>query len=335
MFLWIAAKKISLWSFYTLATLGVTGTSYQYVSTTLDERAYPAPGKMVDIGGYCLHIQETGTEHSGPTVILDAGAGCYSLDWALVQPEIAQFARVVSYDRAGNGWSDESSLPRTSKNMVAELHALLQKAGIPGPYIFVGHSFGGLNAQIYAHVYPDEIAGIILVDSGHEDQEQRMPKPPVDFGSSTVQYMALTVAYTGVMRLALKFTQQTNHLPAHLEKIRRAHTCTPKFVRTTFHMMQLFDESSKQLKETGGKLGNIPLIVISAGKRNTIEASGGFYTQEQLDEGFATWQELQKDLVSRSSNSKHIIAERSGHMIPDEQPEIIVDAVKEMVKSIE
>lgn len=331
MFLWIVAKKIGLWSFYTLATVGASGSAYQYISTKLDEKAYPAPGRMIDIGGYRLHIQETGTEHSGPTVILDAGAGNYSLDWALVQPKIAEFARVVSYDRAGDGWSDESPLTRTSKNMMIELHTLLKKAGIPGPYIFVGHSFGGLNAQIYAHQYPEEIAGIILVDSSHEDQAERLPKPPVNFESPLLRYGVLSAAYLGIIRLVHKFTQQANHLPADLEKIRNTHICTPKFFRTAIHMMRLFNESNKQLKEYGVDLGDTPLIVISAGKGNTIQATGGLYTQEQLDAMFNIMQELQRDLASRSSKSKQMIAERSGHMIPDEQPEIIVRAVKEML----
>src|SRR5262249_14629679 len=125
------------------------------------------PGKLIDLGGYCLHLYSSGK--GGPAVVLIPGAGDFSFDWSLVQPSVARFARVCSFDRGGFAWSDSGPTPRSMKQEAFELHLLLQKAGIKGPCVLVGHSLGGLVARIYAEQYPDEVAGIVFVDSTHED----------------------------------------------------------------------------------------------------------------------------------------------------------------------
>ena len=144
---WKWTKIIGLGFLGTAAILALSGMAYQTICTKLDKRRYPPIGKMVDIGGYSLHINYQGNK--GPTVVLDSGQGCNSLDWALVQPSLAEFTRVCSYDRAGYGWSDESPKERSAGNMVDELHSLLHKADIPAPYILVGHSLGGVNVRLY------------------------------------------------------------------------------------------------------------------------------------------------------------------------------------------
>lgn len=122
----------------------------------------------IDIGGYNLFVNCIGS--GKPTVVFESGLGGTSKDWKLVQPEVAKNARTFSYDRAGVGESDKSKIQRTSINQMEELHALLEKAKVKGPYIFVAHSYGGFIARIYASFYPEEVTGIIFVDCAHEDE---------------------------------------------------------------------------------------------------------------------------------------------------------------------
>jgi pimeloyl-ACP methyl ester carboxylesterase len=135
--------------------------------------APPPIGQLVDAGGYRLHVACQG--EGGPTVVMEAATGETGLLWSLVQPGVAQTTRTCVYDRAGLGWSDPSPRPRTAAVMVEELRSLLASAEVPGPYVVVGHSFGGLLVRLYAARYPQEVAGLLLVDSAHEDQYRRAP----------------------------------------------------------------------------------------------------------------------------------------------------------------
>src|ERR671916_433773 len=132
----------------------LAGVVFQFVMTRIDVRRYPAPGELVDVGGYSLHLYYTG-EPRAPTVVMDSGLGGTVLDWQLVQPEVAKFARVCTYDRAGMGWSETGTQPRASRQIIKELHTLLGNAGVEGPFVLVGHSFGGTNMQVHASQYPD------------------------------------------------------------------------------------------------------------------------------------------------------------------------------------
>jgi pimeloyl-ACP methyl ester carboxylesterase len=184
-----------------LLALAIIGAVYQGVATEIDQRAYPAPGEMVDIGGHRLHINCVG--QGSPTVILESGLGTMSADWANVQPEVAETTRVCAYDRAGTGWSEPGPEARDPRQIAGELHTLLGNAGIDGPYVLVGHSFGGLYVRMYAARFPKEVKGMVLVDASHPDMWTRLPpevvatlKPP------TWQMSAMTfLTWLGVFRL--------------------------------------------------------------------------------------------------------------------------------------
>lgn len=310
--------------------------SYDKISGTFETTAYPAPGALVDLGGYRLHMQDMGT---GPvTIVLDAGMACCSLDWSLVQPEIAKFTRVVSYDRAGYGWSDESPLPRTSRNIVGELHHLLQAAKIPPPYILVGHSFGGANVRLYANSYPEEVAGIILVDSAHEEHFQKMPvwprrlierfliQPPV-------VTLGATFGFVRIFNYFMDVRKTIKSLPEEIQDMYLAHMSTTKYVKTVAQEFSYFSASLQQIQEAPKIIGDKPLVVISAGQHIISEDRG--YDREFLDEITQIWRKFQIDLVGKSSKGKQIIAEKSGHMISHQQPDLIVEIVHEMLGEIE
>jgi len=306
-----------------IATLAGSGAMYQYVATKLDEKAYPPIGKMVDIGGYKLHMIDRGV--GGPTVVIDAGGGDNSLDWSLVQPEIAKFTRVVVYDRAGYAWSNASSLERTSENIAKELHTMLHNANIPAPYILVGHSFGGINVRFFANMYPDEVAGVVLVDSSHEDQGKNAP-------ASAEQEMN-RYYYEKLMRTALGIFRLSQYTPSGQIKFKKSIALSKfspeiqeiyfaqKF--TTKRALALLQESScktqsfKQLKNMKNMLGDKPLIVITLASRKDKEDIA-----------------LHADLVTKSSRGKLVFADNSGHNVNYDQPEIIVEAVREMVEEL-
>jgi pimeloyl-ACP methyl ester carboxylesterase len=320
---------------FALCAIPATGALYQYVSTQYENYQYPPVGKMIDVGGYKLHINDMGT--SGPTVILDAGIGCNSLDWALVQPEIAKFTRVCSIDRAGSAWSESSSRPRTSEVIVEEMHSLLKNGNIPSPYILVGHSFGGLNCQLYANKYPDEVAGIVLVDSAHEDQVQRLPQDSNNAQEALLKQktLLLILSRLGVVRLLHKLPQAKKQVEVFPENIRTLYfsqKLQTKHLKTVLEETDNLRESLNQLKQAENKLKNKPLIVISAGKAPTPQEVG--LSKEVTEKFTAAWDELQKDLASKSTKSRHIIAQNSNHMIPQHQPKVIIDAVRDMMHEI-
>ncbi len=165
----------------TLALIGglaAAGASYEAIAAGGDAQAYPPPGRLVDVGGYRLHILCVGT--GSPAVVLEAGLGAMSLAWDLVQKEMGRTTQVCAYDRAGMGWSESGPQPRTPGQLARELHTLLTNAGIPGPYVLVGHSVGGKNVRMFALRYPNEVAGMVLVDARSEYVDAPLPAPPAN-----------------------------------------------------------------------------------------------------------------------------------------------------------
>jgi pimeloyl-ACP methyl ester carboxylesterase len=292
-------------------------------------KKYPAPGQLVDVGGHKMHINCTG--QGSPTVILAAGTADFSTTWAYVQPEVAKITRVCAYDRAGLGWSEPSTLPRTAGTTVEELHSLLVNAKIPGPYVLVGHSLGGMHMRLYTHTYPAEVAGLVQVDSLHEDQFILDPGFEKANQANARQFRPLAwLNATGLMALAPQSIPNLG-LPAETYAQWQACLATSSYFETTIAELNGMDDSSAEVRDLNiTSFGSIPLTVLSAGHEETVASFSAAENQKYEE----VWQGLQPKLAALSSAGKQIIAEQSGHMVQFEQPSLVIDAIREMVVAL-
>jgi pimeloyl-ACP methyl ester carboxylesterase len=263
--------------------------------------AEPPPGGLVDIGGRSLHIRCVGREGAGPTAILQPGGGAYSSVWSRVQDLLAQRVRTCAYDPAGLGWSEPGPTPRTLQQEVFELHALLEKAKVPGPFVLVGHSLGGLAARLYADRYSAAVMGVVLVDALHEDS--------VQFNLRINQWARIRELSKGrvvpearLTRAMTPSTSEDDYLAEELQQVYLSRRSNPT------------------------PLGDRPLIVLHAGKRPPPGTSEEFWknlTQERDDQGM--------DLARLSRNSKFVRDPLSGHNIHVDNPTLVANAIEEVV----
>ena len=291
-------------------------------------KQYPAPGQLVDVGGYKMHIFCTG--QGSPTVIMDAGNNDFSVVWVSVQPEVARFTRVCTYDRAGFGWSEPGLQPRTSETMVKELHTLLVNAGVEKPYVLVGHSFGGMNMRLYFHHYPDEVAGMVLVDSAHEEQTIRVPALQKAVGLQDGQFHTLaSMSSFGLLALAPENIPNRGYPDKALAQY-RAILATTGYFKTASAETESLEESFAEVRAARiTSLGNLPLIVLSRGLPYPLSGMSEIENQQYEQ----AWQVMQSELAALSSNSKQVIARQSGHYIQLQQPQLVVDAIHEIVQA--
>ncbi|MBA3945071.1 MAG: alpha/beta hydrolase [Herpetosiphonaceae bacterium] len=260
----------------------------------------PTPGgfaKNIDVGGRTLHILCIGT--GTPTVILDTGAGDTSDVWAAVQYRVGKATQVCVYDRANLGLSDPAPKPRTSQDMVKDLHTLLVNAHLAGPYVLVGHSIAGWNVRLFANQYPKEVAGIVLVDASHPDQGPRMVAaiPPPSPGESP-----------------------------DLTQYRQGWTAPSPINSPDNPEGQDFETSAVQVRASHS-LGDIPLLVLTAGNHQQPP----FITAAVAAKLEQAWQAMQHEQAGLSSNSIQIIAKDSDHCIHCDHPQIVSAAIQQVV----
>lgn len=332
--------RFLIWTVGILAILLFAGYIYQRQITTADFEQYPAPGQLVDVGGYSLHIHCTG--QGSPTVIVDAGNGDFSLGWVGIQPEVAKFTRICTYDRAGYGWSDPSPKPRTAKVMADELHTLLSNAGIDPPYILVGHSLGGYTVRMYADLYPDEVTGMILVDAAHEDQWESFPPEfekldkQQDAYYSTMGFMARF----GILRILGNSSGGADLAPPQILKIPKDYQqlylvmmSHPAYFDTIIAERKVLLETADQVRATGS-LGDMPLLVLTAETTPDPAAMEAIGMSADFDAGRIQqiWYELQAELATLSANGEQIIVKDSTHAIHLDQPEAVIEAIREVVE---
>jgi pimeloyl-ACP methyl ester carboxylesterase len=307
----VRLKRAILWLVLGVLGLAALGSLYQIIGTALDRRASSPPGQMIDVGGYQMYLYCTGANQEGSaTVILDTGLGATSSTWARLQPEIAKATQVCSYDRAGMGWSDPGSKPRDAKQIAGELHTLLQNAGIPGPYVLVGWSYGGLYVQEFAGQYGEEVTGLVLMDSSSPDQWTSTPEAQAQFESvSTIYHLAPTLVRLGVMRV-MGLLQPDPELPEPFNQQFKASFAATKDWDAQSAEFLASLASAAQVKEARFR-DDIPLAVLTA----TVHGMSA--EQEQL------WQGWQTQMVSHSTNSIQYIVDGADHASFWHDPETV------------
>jgi pimeloyl-ACP methyl ester carboxylesterase len=302
--------------------VGVAGTGliFQVVATTNDQQEFPAPGELVDVSGYQLHINCSG--NGSPTIILDASGGNSSASWGLVQPKIAESTRVCAYDRAGAGWSDRGPIQRDMNQQVRELHGLLAGARVDGPYVLVGHSYGGRIARVYAKAYPREVVGIVLIDPGTLDDDSRFP--PQWHKELAAEERLITVARWlapfGVVRL-FRPRMEYYDLPPQQAAASDSFGVTTRYWQTIIDQYRAMPQTLAQEREVTS-LGSIPLIVVSA----TVPD----------DETRRVWTEINGELAELSTNGVHRVVQGATHEslvweIDDAQ--VTIDSIRRVLDS--
>lgn len=292
-----------------LLGLALVGYIYEPFAEAADAKAYPLPGQLVDVGGYRLHINCTGS--GNPTVVIVAGAGDWSTTWGVVQPEVAKTTRVCTYDRAGLGWSDAASVPGDVAQFSEELHTLLQNANVPGPYVMVGHSLGGFIVRIFAHDYASDVLGVVLIDSMN-------PKQVTQSQSNFIAWLySLEAGLTrfGVGRLIVKLPALASSIPPGEEAYWPLYI-RPGSLQASANEFRALPASAAEAAAVK-TFGDLPLIVLTA----KLNDNPG-------------WPEWQTELLQLSSNSQHLFAEKSGHVIQFDEPQVAVAAILQMVQQV-
>lgn len=274
------------------------------------------PGWLVDVGGYRLHIDCQGK--GSPTVIMDTGLGGSSLEWIPVQARLSKYTRVCWYDRAGYGWSDPGPSPRDSEQITNELRTLLQNADIPGPYVLVGHSFGGYIVQLFAKRFPTLTAGVVLVDSSHPEQVQRYLAPPIGINTAPSSNSTF-VSFKGPPRVPAS-------MPAKLASTALWLLSQSKARYAVAEEYMNFRRSAAEV-EDAGPMPPVPMMVVTRGLRQWKPDNNPKLGKLVED----LWRRLQDELASESPRSAHIIAIHSGHNIQLDQPQLVADAISMIV----
>ena len=306
-----------------IVLLVAVGASYEAIMAAGDDTRYPAPGQRVDVGGYRLHVHCVG--EGSPTVVLDAGLGGFSLDWSLVQPELAATTRVCAYDRAGYGWSDPSPHARTPSQIADELHTLLVNAGIQGPYVLVGHSAAGKDVRLFANRYPQVVVGMVLIDARHESVDTN--RSPEALAAEHTQQRRFQRTIWAAARIGLvrafwaaawpQVFPATQNLSTETRAEIGVLQARSQQVKTVLREDALLTHDNAQLS-SATSLGDVPLMVLAAG---------------QNVEHDPLWLPAQQQLAGLSSNAKLIVVEGSSHYIHWDQPMLVAGAIRQVVEA--
>jgi pimeloyl-ACP methyl ester carboxylesterase len=286
------ARRWILYPVFGALVLAALGGGFETVRESLDRAAYPMPGQLVDVGGHRLYLNCIGT--GSPTVILESGFGANAPSWAWIAPDVARDTRVCVYDPAGLGWSEPAASPQDGVAVANDLHTLLDRAHEPGPYVLVGHSLGGALALNFVARYPNDVAGVVLLDSMHPEQYTRLPGFPTFYeGYRRVSALFPSLTRLGIGRLAFQF--EFGDLPADARAEERANSSTAGVVRAQHDEWSMMRTTLIEAQAVT-TLGDRPLMVVTA--------------ERDMQNG---WMPLQDDLATMSTNSTHLVIPDATH----------------------
>jgi pimeloyl-ACP methyl ester carboxylesterase len=304
----------------TIAGLGLASAAYQAAGEAQDRRKHPPPGRLVDVDGYRLHIVCAG-EGSPPVVICPA-LGAVAAEWQDVQRRISRETGVCVYDRAGLGYSDVARGRRTTVRMAEELHALLHAADVEPPYVLAGHSIGGFVVRAFVKMYPDEVAGLALIDSSHPEQRKRLPKIQWrDYPGG----MLASIAYMWMHPLGLRRLSRDLGLRDTKDMLRARQR------RGDAKEMLAYKEMCRETATLAGNLGDLPLAILTSAR---IDPNFSPRWQRRRDRFYTVWTVMQNEMATLSTNSTHVVAEHGGHHLNHDNPELVANVLGSLVKRV-
>ena len=330
-----------------LALMALTGAAYQRIETEREAKLYPPPGRMIDVGGHRLHINIQGASPANqqqPTVVFDSGLGATSTSWRMVAPEIAKHTLVVTYDRAGAGWSDPSPIPRTARQNMSELRTLLQRANVPPPYLFVAHSYGAYNCRLYTSLYPEEVAGLVMVDGIHpqewleptETEERnrrfgirlcrrgergahlgiaRLYLEGVIAGLLGLTQPAFGIITSGATVVGKRIVEGLSKLPRDLQPVILSHWSRPSYFASTRSQMEHIRESAQQVQDAPLPK-DLPIVALVPSNATPERLAGS------------------KAFAASSPQGRHIVVENSTHFLQLDNPAAVVEALLGMIEQL-
>jgi pimeloyl-ACP methyl ester carboxylesterase len=309
--------RIALGIVGVVAATAASGAAYEWLSSTGDAKSYPAIGQLIDVGGYRMYLDCRGK--GWPTVVMDAGLGGSSLDWNLVQPEVAGTTRVCTFDRAGMGRSEAAVGARNPANLAEELHTLLANAQVPGPYVLVGHSLAGKNARLFAGAYPDEVVGMVLVDARSELLDAQVTEADAEGFGKMLEAQGAMYWFLRHFGLARAFAKEFVGEPLVALDVATAMTLQQTQdadIATTTAEGKA--RAADDAKLAGVTLGDIPLVVIGS-KANM--------------DGMRAWNDSQHQMAALSTQGRLVTAD-SGHFVQLQQPAVVIEAVSDIVSAV-